>query len=185
MARLFTYGRLNDINTIPNKNALPGTLVGAWGANLVSPAYKGADTVEFGEIVAIDQVENAKGYKVSRLVTGTTAGKLGIIVRDVVGANFVGAGIVEAPKDTVPLSVIPLVGNVYFPVVGILASSQTPAVGGKVYVGKGTGSAVAGAIYTSAQGGGSDSLDTGWVFASLKFKPTTGAGEAVQIAKAL
>jgi hypothetical protein len=66
--------------------------------------------------------------------------------------------------------------------VGILAASQTPAVGGQVFVGKGTGTTVAGVLYTSAQGsGGADSIASTWKFASLKFAPTDGAGFAVEV----
>lgn len=186
MARLYTYGNLKDINTIPNQNALPGTLVGAWGVRLIAQAFKGSDDIEFGEVVELAQTEAGKAYTISRVDGSTVASKLGVIVRDVVGATFIGAGIVEAPKDSVPVSVMPFGAETHFPVVVPLAGSQTPAVGGKVYIGLGTGSTVAGAVYATAQGaGGVDSIDSGWVFGSLKFKPTTSTGECAVIAKAL
>lgn len=187
MATKFTYGSLPRV--IKEKGYLPGHITSAFGPRYIAAGIlkTGTTAVEFGEFVELES-NTDKSYIVKVLDSGTTAAQLGLVVRDVVGNRYLTQedgenNIIAYPKTNVPLSIfVPTAGN-KAKVVGILAASQTPAVGGNVFVGKGTGSTVAGVLYTSAQGTeGADTVAaTGWKFASLKFAPTEGAGQAVEV----
>lgn len=182
----FVYGALP--RTIKAKGYLPGHITSAFGPRYVAAGIlkTGTDAVEFGEFVELES-NTSKSYIVKTVVAGTTADKLGVVVRDVVGHALLTTdegdnNIVAFPKKNVPLSIFAQTAGNKGKIVGILAPSQTPVVGNQVFVGKGTGGTVAGAIYTSAQGSeGVNSIATDWKFASLKFQPTEGTGEAVEI----
>lgn len=182
----FVYGALP--RTIKAKGYLPGHITSAFGPRYVAAGIlkAGATPVEFGEFVELES-NTSKSYIAKVVDSGTTAAQLGVVVRDVVGSSLLtndegDNNIVAFPKKNVPLSIFAQTAGNKGKIVGILATSQTPAVGGQVFVGKGTGSSVAGALYTAAQGtDGVDSIASGWVFASVKFQPTEGAGEAVEI----
>lgn len=181
----FVYGALP--RTIKAKGYLPGHITSAFGPRYVAAGIlkAGESPVEFGEFVELES-NTSKSYIVKVVDTATTASQLGIIVRDVVGSSLLtndegDNNIVAFPKKNVPLSVFAQTSGNKGKIVAILAPSQTPAVGGVVYVGKGTNNTVAGALYTAEQGSGADSIATDWKFASVKFQPTEGTGEAVEI----
>lgn len=187
MATKFTYGSLPRV--IKSKGYLPGHITKAFGPRYIAAGIlkTGTDAVEFGEFVELES-NTDKSYIVKTLDSGTTAAQLGLVVRDVVGSRYLTQedgenNIVAYPKTNVPLSIFVASAGNKGKIVAILAASQTPAVGGNVFVGKGTGTTVAGVLYTTAQGsGGADSVAaTGWKFASLKFAPTEGAGQAVEV----
>lgn len=186
MARLYDYGRLNQIVNIPAKNALPGTFVVAQGANMAQSAINVDSTydIEFGEPVEIVS-ENAKSVTVKRATSSITAAKTAFVVRDIQGLTIVQKGTLEIPKKGLPATVIKSDASAGWDIVVPLAASQTVTVGNPVFIGKGSGSTVVGAVYTTAQGaGGVDTVEvTGWKFKSAKFKPTSSAGECVWIGK--
>lgn len=182
----FVYGALP--RTIKAKGYLPGHITSAFGPRYVAAGIlkTGTTPVEFGEFVELES-NTSKSYIAKVVDADTTAAQLGVVVRDVVGNSLLtndegDNNIVAFPKKNVPLSVFAQTAGNKGKIVGILAESQTPAVGGAVFVGKGTNGTVAGVLYTAEQGtGGADSIATDWVFSSLKFQPTEGAGEAVEI----
>lgn len=182
----FVYGSLP--RTLKQKGYLPGHITSAFGPRYVAPGIlkTGTDAVEFGEFVELES-NTSKSYIVKIVDSGTTAAQLGVVVRDVVGGALLTTdegdnNIIAYPKKNVPLSIFAQTAGNKGKIVAILAPSQTPAVGGQVFVGKGTGGTVAGALYTAAQGSeGVNSIATDWQFASLKFVPTEGTGEAVEV----
>lgn len=184
MARLFTYGRLNQKATLPGL-ALPGQYVIAHGVQYGEGAIDvdATNDVEFGEPVEIT-ASGDKGTGIKRVTSSIASTTLAFVLRDIVGVRTIQAGTVEAPHKSIPISVVKASAPSGWAIAVPLAGSQTPAVGGSVYIGKGSGSTVAGAVYATAQGsGGADSIDSGWKFASLKYKPTAGAGECAWITK--
>lgn len=185
MARLYTYGSLNRINNVPGKNALPGTYTSAQGIQFAQGAMKTtSDAIEFGEVVELVS-ENAKGLGVKRATSSITADTAVIVVRDLVGVRTIQAGVAETVGDGVPFSVVKANSAHNWDIVVPLVAGVTPAVGGAVYVGKGSNGTVLGGIYATAQGsGGADSIAlTGWTFKSLKFTPTSSAGICAVIGK--
>lgn len=182
----FVYGPLSRV--LKAKGYLPGSITSAFGPRYVAAGIlkTGTTAVEFGEFVELES-NTSKSYIVKVVDTGTTDAQLGVLVRDVVGGALLtndegDNNIIAFPKKNVPLSIfVPTAGN-KAKIVGILAANQTPAIAGQVFVGKGTGSTVAGVLYTSAQGSsGVDTIASTWKFASLKFAPTEGAGFAVEV----
>lgn len=179
----FVYGALP--RTIKAKGYLPGHITSAFGPRYVAAGIlkTGTDAIEFGEFVELES-NTSKSYIAKIVDDGTTAAQLGVVVRDVVGNSLLtndegDNNIVAYPKKNVPLSIfVPTAGN-KGKIVAILGASQTPAVGGDVYVGDGTNSTVAGALYTTS--GTGKLAATGWQFASVKFQPTEGSGEAVEV----
>jgi len=179
----FVYGALP--RTLKAKGYLPGHITSAFGPRYVAPGILKTDTtaVEFGEFVELES-NNSKGYIVKVVDDGTTAAQLGVVVRDVIGNRLLTTdegdnNIVAYPKTNVPLSIFLGTAGQKAKIVAFLGESQTPAVGGAVYVGDGTNSTVAGALYTNS--GSGKLAATGWEFASLKFAPTEGTGEAVEV----
>lgn len=184
MARLYTYGRLNQKATLPGL-ALPGQYVIAHGVQYGEGAFDADATndVEFGEPVEIT-VSNERATGIKRVTSNITSATLAFVLRDIVGVRTIQAGVAEAPNKLVPASVVKASAPSGWAIAVPLAASQIPAVGGTVYIGKGTNSTVAGAVYATAQGnGGADSIDSGWKFASLKYKPTSSSGEVAWITK--
>lgn len=181
----FVYGALP--RTLKAKGYLPGHITSAFGPRYVAAGIlkTGTTPVEFGEFVELES-NTSKSYIAKVVDDGTTAAQLGVVVRDVVGNSLLtndegDNNIVAYPKKNVPLSLfIPTAGN-KSKIVGILGDSQTPAVGGAVFVGTGaSANTVAGALYTTDVN--SECLAaTGWTFASVKFQPTEGTGEAVEV----
>lgn len=179
----FAYGSLSRV--LKPKGYLPGSITSAFGPRYVAAGIlkTGTTAVEFGEFVELES-NTSKSYIVKVMDSGTTAAQLGVVVRDIVGNSVLtddegNGNIIAYPKKNVPLSIfVPTAGN-KAKIVAFLGASQTPAVGGAVYVGDGTNSTVAGALYTSS--GTGKLAATGWVFSSLKFAPTEGAGQAVEV----
>jgi hypothetical protein len=182
----FVYGALP--RTLKAKGYLPGHITSAFGPRYVAAGIlkAGETAVEFGEFVELES-NTSKSYIAKVVDAGTAVAQLGVVVRDVVGSSLLtndegDNNIVAFPKKNVPLSLFIQTAGNKSKIVAILAASQTPAVGGQVFVGRGTGSTVAGVLYTAAQGSaGVDTIATDWKFASLKFQPTEGAGEAVEV----
>jgi hypothetical protein len=168
----FVYGSLP--RQLKQKGYLPGHITKAFGPRYVAAGIaKDGVAVEFGEFVELES-QNSKGYVVNVVDASTALGTEAVIVRDVVGFDATGGGIVHAPKDNVTLSLfVPTEGN-KGKIVAILGGG-TPAVGGAVFLGLGTGATTAGVLYAAAQGaGGVDTLAlTTWKFASTRFAPTT------------
>jgi len=184
MARLFTYGRLNQKATLPGL-ALPGSYTIAHGVQYGEAAFDADATndVEFGEPVEIT-VSNDKGTGIKRVTSSITAATLAFVLRGVVGIRSIQAGTVEAPHKTLPVTVVKAAAPSGWAIAVPLAASQTPAAGGAVYIGKGSNGTVLGGVYATAQGsGGADSIDSGWKFVGAKYKPTAGAGECAWITK--
>ena len=170
----FAYGSLP--RQLRQKGYLPGHITKAFGPRYVAAGIaKDGVNLEFGEIVELES-QNSKGYVVKATGAATTADKIAVVVRDVVGFDAVGGGIVHTPKDNVTLSLfVPTAGN-KGRIVAILGGG-TPAVGGDVFLGLGTGATTAGVLYAAAQGAaGVDTVAlTNWKFASTRFAPTTNA----------
>lgn len=185
MGRLYTYGILNRVANKPGVHALPGTYVAAHGVQYGQGAFDADATnnIEFGEPVEIT-VENQKGIGVKRATSSLTAATLAFVIRDVVSVRSMDDKIAEKPSPDQPFTVVKASSPTGWDFAVALAASQTPAAGGKVYIGLGTGSTVVGAVYATAQGaGGADSIDSGLIFKSTKFKPTSSTGEVAWIGK--
>lgn len=185
MARLYTYGILNRIASIPGINALPGTYVNAHGIQYGEGAFDADATndMEFGEPVEIAST-NQKGVGVKRATSSLTAATLAFVIRDVVGVASVDQGNVEGPRAGVPMTIVKASTPNTWAFVVPLVAGITPAIGGKVYIGLGTNSTVLGGVYAAAQGsGGVDSIDSGLYFQSLKFTPTSSTGICAWIGK--
>lgn len=185
MARLFTYGRLNKVATIPGKNHLPGTYFTAYGIQYGAGAFNvTANSMEPGEVVEIVG-STAKGYNVKRATASLTAATAAIILRDVMGVRSITKGVFEEYVPGTPMTCIPISAPAGWSVVVPLVAGEVPVVGNPVFVGLGTNGTVLGGVYDSAQGsGGVDSIElTGWKFQSTKFTPTSGTSIAAVIAK--
>jgi hypothetical protein len=131
---------------------------------------------EFGEFVEITG-ETAKSKIIAEVDEDTVATNLALVVRDVVGAQTLGQGIVEGPKANVPVTLAIQTAGQKGHYVAILAGG-TPSIGGTVYVGLGTGTTVAGVVYDAPQGvEGVDSIETNWIFASTRFAPLNATDE--------
>lgn len=184
MARLFTYGRLNKIATIPGANHLPGTYFNAYGIQYGAGAFNTtANSMEPGEPVEIVS-SNDKGYSVKRATSSLTVATTAFVLRDVMGVRVVEAGLFEEYVPGTPMTVVPASAPQGWAIVVPIVAAQSPAVGGQVYIGLGSGSSVLGGVYAAAQGGGSDTISlTGWTFGSTKFTPTNSASICAVIQK--
>lgn len=180
MARLFQYGKLNRTVTKAGRNGLPGTFFSAYGVQYGAGAFnvEPDKPLEFGEAVEIVS-QNERAYGVKRVTTTVTADTLAFVVRDIVGIRTIKPGVAEEPGKDVPLTVIPANSPNGWEIIVPISDTLTPTIGGKVYINTGAGSTVAGAVNTAS----TNAIDSGWVFASEKFAPTTGAGRAVVIRK--
>lgn len=184
MARLFTYGKLKRVATLPGKNHLPGTYYTAYGIQYGAGAFNNtANDMEPGEIVEIDATSD-KGYSVKRATSSLTADTAAIVIRDIMGVRAIEEGIFKDYKPGVPMTVVPASAPHGWAISVPLASGE-PSVGDAVYVGLGTGATTVGAIYATAQGdAGVDSIElTDWTFASTRFQPTDDDSYAVIIQK--
>lgn len=185
MARLFTYGRLNKVATIPGENHLPGTYFNAYGLQYGAGAFNvTSDSIEPGEIVEISTSTN-KGYSVKRATASLTAATAAIVLRDVMGVNTIQDGVFEEYAPGKPLSIVPASAPQGWSISVPVVDGETPVVGNTVYVGLGTNGTVLGGVYASAQGtGGEDTIElTGWTFQTTKYQPTTSSSYAVVIGK--
>jgi hypothetical protein len=185
MGRLFTYGRLNKVATIPGANHLPGTYFNAYGIQYGAGAFNvSANSMEPGEIVEIEGSTD-KGYKVKRATASITAATSAILLRDVMGVRSIQEGVFEEYIPGTPMTCVPASAPQGWSIVVPVVAGEVPVVGNTVYVGLGTNGTVLGGVYDSAQGsGGADSIAlTGWTFQSLKFTPTSGASIAAVIGK--
>jgi|GEM_PF-2357015 len=185
MARLFTYGKLNRFATIPGQNHLPGTYFTAYGIQKGAGAFNNtSDNIEPGEIVEIVN-STTKGYSVKRATSSLTAVKAAIVVRDIMGVNIIDEGLFEEYAPGKPMTVVPATAESGWTITVPIVAGQTPALGGKVYVGLGTNGSIAGAIYAEEQGtDGVDSIElTDWTFASTSFTPTGSDSIAAVIQK--
>jgi hypothetical protein len=185
MARIFVYGRLNKIATIPGANHLPGSYFTAYGIQYGAGAFNlTANNMEPGEVVEIVSSTN-KGYNVRRAAATTTAANAAIILRDVMGVRTIQEGVFEDYVPGTPMTCIPVSAPAGWSVVVPVVAGEVPVVGTPVFVGLGTGGTVAGGVYDAAQGaGGVDSVQlTDWVFQSVSFRPTASNSIAVVIAK--
>jgi len=175
--RLFTYGKLKRTCTIPGANHLPGTYFTAYGVQYGAAAFNNTtNNMECGEPVEIVSSTD-KGYNVKRATSSITEATGGIILRDVMGVRAIEAGVFKEYIPGQPMSFVPFSAPVGWSVVVPVVAAQTPAVGGVVYIGLGTGSSVLGGVYAAAQGSqGADSLAlTNWKFASTSYVPTSDA----------
>jgi hypothetical protein len=184
MARLFTYGKLNRTATIPGNNFLPGTYFTAYGIQYGAGAFNTTTlSMEPGEVVEIVSASD-KGYSVKRATSSITEATAGVVLRDVMGVRTIEAGVFEEYIPGVPMSFIPFSAPVGWSVSVPVVAGQTPAVGGTIYIGKGSGSSILGGVYAAAQGGGSDTVAlTNWKFASVKYTPTSDASLAAIITR--
>lgn len=174
-ARLFTYGKLKRTATKPGTNHLPGTYFTAYGVQYGAAAFNNtANNTEPGEVVEIT-ASGDKGYTVKRATANLTVNTAAIVLRDVVGVRTIQAGVLEEyVANKVPITIVPATAAAGWSIVVPIVATETPAVGGAVYVGI-NGAAKLGAIYANAQGtNGANSIAlTGWKFASTRFNPTT------------
>lgn len=185
MGRLYTYGILNRVINKPGVHALPGTYVTAQGVQYGESAFDADATndIEFGEPVEIAS-QTAKGIGVKRATEALTAATLAFVIRDVVGVRSIQAGIAEKPSADQPFTVVKASNPNSWDFVVPLVAGVTPTVGGAVYIGLGTNGTVLGGVYATAQGSsGVDSIDSGLVFKSLKFTPTSSTGICAWIGK--
>ncbi len=185
-ARLFTYGRLKRVATLPGVNYLPGTYYSAYGIQYGAAAFNNtANNTEPGEIVEI-AASTTKGYSVKRATNAMTANTAAIVVRDVIGVRSIAKGVLEEYTNQVPITIIPATAPHGWSVVVPVVANETPAAGGTVYVGI-NGAATVGAIYANAQGtNGANSIAlTGWTFEGAKFAPTENASSYVAVIKKL
>lgn len=183
-ARLFTYGRINKYATVPGANHLPGNYYTAYGIQYGAGAVNlSSETTEPGEVVEIVKSTD-KGYIVKRATSSLTAATAAIVLRDVMGVNTIQAGVFEEYAAGKIMTVVPASAPQGWSIVVPVVAGQTPAVGGTVYIGLGSGTSVLGAVYAAAQGGGSDTVVlTDWTFATTSFTPTTDASIAAVIQK--
>lgn len=185
MARLFTYGRLNKVATIPGKNHLPGTYFTAYGIQYGAGAFNvTANSMEPGEVVEIVGSTN-KGYNVKRATASITAATAAILLRDVMGVRTIKEGVFEEYVPGTPMTCVPVSAPAGWSIVVPLVAGEVPVVGNPVFVGLGTNGTVLGGVYDAAQGAaGVDSIElTGWTFQSVSFTPTVGTSIAAVIAK--
>lgn len=185
MARLYTYGILNRVANVPGVHALPGTYVTAQGVQYGEGAFDADATndLDFGEPVEIT-AQTAKGIGVKRATSSLTAATLAFVIRDIVGVRTIQAGIAEKPSNDQGFTVVKASNPNSWDFVVPLVAGVTPAVGGTVYIGLGTNGTVLGGVYATAQGaGGADSIDSGLIFKSLKFTPTSSTGICAWIGK--
>jgi len=179
--RLFEYG---DIKTVPKQGEwLPGVFATAHGVNLNKAGFKPKSLeIEYGEIVSLTQngIGDNAGYNIARVADSSTL--FGVIVRTTDGQISMEDDWITRPRSKTAVSVYPLANVNNFMIAVPVRSGQTPTIGNDVYVSY--ASNWQGSVQTSP--GSTDGIKlTGWVFASTKFKPTKGDGEAVIIQRVL
>jgi len=139
----FTYGSLP--RTLKAKGYLPGQYPKAFGPRYIDVAFWDSSstiTAEFGEFVELNTGDDY-ALEALTVTNTTTAAELGVVVRDVAGASALGGGIINGPKENVPLSVFLGTSGQKGKVVAILGEqTTTPVVGNAVYVGAGVASVV-------------------------------------------
>lgn len=185
MARLFTYGNLKRVATQPGTNHLPGTYFTAYGVQYGAGAFNNTtDSMEPGEVVEIVK-SSEKGYSVKRATASITADTAAIVLRDIMGVRAIEEGIFEEYVPSVSMTVVPASAPHGWGIAVPVISTATPAAGGQVYIGLGTGTTTLGGVYAAEQGvDGVDSIVlTGWKFAGAKYQPTTDASYAAIIQK--
>lgn len=183
MARLFTYGKLKRVATQPGTNHLPGTYFTAYGVQYGAGAFNNTtDNIEPGEVVEIVKTSD-KGYSVKRATADITAETAAIVLRDIMGVRAIEEGVFEEYVPGQPMTVVPATTPHGWAVSVSVVDGQTPAAGGTVYVGLGTGGTVLGGIYAAEQGaGGVDTVElTNWTFAGEKYAPTNSDSYAAVI----
>lgn len=158
----FVYGSLP--RQLRLKGYLPGHITKAFGPRYIAAGIaRDGVNLEFGEFVELDG-QNSKGYIANVVDAATALGTEAVVVRDVVGFDATGGGIVSVPKDNVTLSLfVPTEGN-KGKIVAILGNpgGGTPAVGGNVFLGTGAtttvtaGAFVVGTTYTILVPGNTD-----------------------------
>lgn len=158
---------------LKQKGHLPGHMTKAFGPRYIRAGFWDSartDTAEFGLFVEVNAGDEY-AYKVLPVDANTTAGELGVVVRDVVGAGSTD-GIISGPKEHVALSIFAGTSGQKGKIVAILGNGATsPAVGGAVYVGTGASvNTISGLAYTTNVN--SECITaTNWSFASTKFAP--------------
>src|SRR5690554_6883521 len=94
MARLFTYGKLKRINTIPNL-LLPGEFATAFGVKYAQPALvTDGNAIEFGETVLVTGI-NDRSATITRATSSITNANAAFVLREVTGQRVVAPGIIE------------------------------------------------------------------------------------------
>lgn len=182
MARLFTYGKLKRINTISNL-LLPGEFATAFGVKYAQPALvTDGNAIEFGETVLVTGV-NDRSATITRATSSITNANAAFVLREVTGQRVVAPGIIEGIAAGVKLPVTIVKADSQHTWSIVVPVAEDVAAGNPVYVGKGSGSTVAGALYKEAKGnGGADTvLLTNWKFQTASYQPTTGAGKCAVI----
>lgn len=186
MARIFSYGKLNRVATLPNE-FLPGQFTSAQGVHFGTGAVAGENVdFEFGEVVAITGEKN-KSLVVKRATATllTSLAVAGVIVRDVVGQRVVEAGQVEGIRAgaNIPFTVIPLSAPKGWEIA--IPVGEEVEAGDTVFIGNGSKEeALAGAGYKEQKDSTGCLQLTGFVYATDSYKPTSGAGLAAIIRKA-
>lgn len=179
--RLFQYG---DFKAVPRQNEwLTGVFATEHGVNLNKTGFKPINlTIEYGEIVALAQngLDANAGYNISRVEASST--KFGVVLRTTDGQIGVEDDFIERPRSRTAVSIYPLASVNNFQVAVPVEAGQEPVVGGAVYVSVASGKE--GAVRTSAGTNEGVAL-AGWTFATTKYKPTKGSGEAVIIQRVI
>lgn len=179
--RIFTYGRLNNLVTKPGQNFLPGAFTNAYGIQYGAGAFAlNGVRFEFGEAVKIAGETN-RAYNIERVDGTTTAGQLGVVIRDVVGVRSMEDTIATGPAKDVPLTIVPFVAPHGWAIAVPLAEGEIPVVGGTVYVGNGEEDTIAGAFYATPVVDGT--IETEYKFIGLAYNPTSSASQCAIISK--
>lgn len=179
--RLFQYG--DTYTAIQQGKWLPGVFATTHSVNLNKAGFKAKSLeIEYGEIVGLTQngIGANAGYNIARVASGSTL--FGVIVRTTDGQISMEDDWIVRPRSKTAVSVYPLANVNNFMIAVPVRSGQTPTVGNDVFVSYAND--WQGSVQTSA--GSTDGIKlTGWVFASEKYKPTKGSGEAVIIQRVL
>lgn len=185
MADKFGLGKPSAI--VKSKGHFPGQQYGVLTSREVVPGVPVANfNYGFGEIVKI--VDNYNGaYSFRALKANDTKAALAVVMRDIVGGKSYDDNVISNAKSNVAVSLWLLSDEQYGAIAVPCASITSVTVGGAVYIGLGTGTTVAGAVYGAAQGAsGADSVElTGYTFRELPFQPSDTNAYAVIIGKKL
>lgn len=185
MADKFGLGKPSAI--VKSIGNFPGQQYGVLTTRAVVPGVPVANfNYGFGEIVKI--VDNHEGtYSFRALTTDDTKASLAVVMRDIVGGTSYNENVISKAKTNVAVSLWLLSDEQYGAIAVPCASITSVTVGGSVFVGLGTGSTVAGAVYGVAQGAsGVDSVAlTGFTFKELPYQPSDTNAYAVIIGKKL
>lgn len=169
---------------VKNGTIMPGSNK-RWlgGERFVKPALFEDDVndyvYEFGEIVEIVG-DTRTNYIVKPIDATTTAdAKLGLIMRELTGAQDIRTGVVTNGIPNVTLNIWVLDVNLGGVGAAYKGLAEDVEIGGAVFVGNGTAGTVAGAVYAKAVSNGTIATDL--VFKSLAKAPTTTTALAVEI----